>query len=126
MKKTILLFNYYIIVVLSCSTETLRINPDNSGTIEYDSHRKKTATCSAKEGILKKPYFKILLMYLMNTLINTMLIKYTPKSKNYSTYLKRKSAHEKKALLIKNTEQQFLKISKVEDVADLTKTRTVG
>jgi hypothetical protein len=53
-------------------------------------------------------------MYLMNTLINTMLILLSTlqKSKNYSTDLKRK-VHMKKALLIKNTEQQ--QISKVED-----------
>jgi hypothetical protein len=51
----------------------------------------------------------------MNTLINTMLILlYTTKSKNYSTDLKRKSAHEK-SFFDKEYRTTISNFKKVED-----------
>jgi hypothetical protein len=45
----------YFITLCRCKTETLRINPDNSGTIEYDSHRNENSYMQiAKEEYSKE------------------------------------------------------------------------
>lgn len=126
MKYTCLLL--LLVLLSSCEvTETLHINPDNSGNIEYDSHRNENSYMQiAKEEYSKETVFQDT-TYVFDEYINKYnanFIKYTPKEQELFNRFKNVKVHMKKSAFDKEYRTTITQdFKKVEDIADLTKTQ---
>ena len=126
MKYTCLLL--LLVLLSSCEvTETLHINPDNSGNIEYDSHRNENSYMQiAKEEYSKETVFQDT-TYVFDEYINKYnanFIKYTPKEQELFNCFKNVKVHMKKSAFDKEYRTTISQdFKKVEDIADLTKTQ---
>lgn len=127
MKKAVILL-FLLSLVTSCEvTETLHINPDNSGTIEYDSHRNENSYMQiAKEEYSKETIFQDT-TYVFDEYINKYnanFIKYTPKEQELFNLFKNVKVQMKKSAFDKEYRTTISQdFKKVEDIADLTKTQ---
>jgi hypothetical protein len=126
MKKAVLLL-FGLSFLTSCEvTETLHINPDNSGTIEYDSHRNENSYMQiAKEEYSKETIFQDT-TYVFDEYINKYnanFIKYNPEEQELFNLFKNVKVHMKKSAFDKEYRTTISQdFKKVEDIADLTKT----
>ncbi|MBE0391059.1 hypothetical protein [Flavobacterium sp. PL002] len=126
MRKIFLLL-FALSLFTSCEiTETVHINPDNSGTIEYDSHRNENSYMQiAKEEYSKETIFKDT-TYVFQGYIdkyNANFIKYTPQEQELFNRFKNVKVHIKKSAFDKEFRNTITQeFSNVEDIADLTKT----
>ena len=127
MKKAVLLL-FLLSLVTSCEvTETLRINPDSTGTMEYDSHRNENSYMQiAKEEYSKETIFQDT-TYVFDEYINKYnanFIKYTPKEQELFSRFKNVKVHMIKSAFDKEYRTTISQdFKKVEDIADLTKTQ---
>jgi hypothetical protein len=104
----VLLFYYRYVVAKQKHSALIPITAEQLNMIAIET---KIATCKLPKKSILEEISRHYLLYLMNTLINTMLILFTPKE-TIQTDLKRKSAHKKKALLIKKHRTTNFKIFK--------------
>ncbi|EIA08853.1 hypothetical protein [Flavobacterium frigoris] len=116
-----------LILLTSCEvTETLHINPDNSGTIEFDSHRNESSYMQiAGEEYSKETVFKdttyVFQEYIDN--YNANFIRYTSTEQALFNSFKNVKVHIKKSAFDKEFRTTITQaFKKVEDIADLSKT----
>lgn len=116
-----------LVLLTSCEvTETLHINPDNSGTIEFDSHRNENSYMQiAGEEYAKETVYKDT-TYVFQEYIdkfNANFIKYTVKEQELFNTFKNVKVHIKKSAFDKEFRTTITQaFQKVEDIADLSKT----
>lgn len=120
------LYLFLITIATSCEvTETLTINPDNSGTITYDSHRNENSYMQiAGEEYSKETVFKDT-SYVFNEYITRYkpnFIKYTPTEQALFNRFKNVKVHIKKSAFDKEFRTIITQnFQKVADIADLSK-----
>jgi hypothetical protein len=123
-------YTFFLLLLLLCAscelTETLHMNADNSGTIEFGSHRNENSYMQiAREEYSKETVFKDT-TYIFQEYINKYnanFIKYTSKEQELFKRFENVKVHIKKSAFDKEfrtTITQFFQ--KVEDIADLSKT----
>ena len=126
MKKNILLL-LALVFLNSCEvTETLNINSDNSGTIEFDSHRNENSYMQiAGEQYTKETVFEDT-TYIFQDYIakyNNNFVKYTANEQEMFNKFKNVKVHIKKSAFDKDFRTTISQdFQKVADVADLSKT----
>lgn len=126
MKKTILLL-LTLVFLTSCEvTETLQINTDNSGTVEFDSHRNENSYMQISgEQYNKETIFQDT-TYIFQDYIakyNSNFVKYTAVEQELFNKFKSVKVHIKKSAFDKDFRTTISQdFQKVEDVADLSKT----
>lgn len=126
MKKTILLL-LTLVFLTSCEvTETLQINTDNSGTVEFDSHRNENSYMQISgEQYNKETIFQDT-TYIFQDYIakyNSNFVKYTAVEQELFNKFKSVKVHIKKSTFDKDFRTTISQdFQKVEDVADLSKT----
>lgn len=120
------LYLFLITIATSCEvTETLTINPDNSGTIAYDSHRNENSYMQiAGEEYSKETVFKDT-SYVFNEYITrykSNFIKYTPTEQALFNRFKNVKVHIKKSAFDKEFRTIITQdFQKAADIADLSK-----
>ena len=111
----------------SCElTETLHINPDNSGTLEFESHRNENSYMQiAREEYSKETVFMDT-TYIFQEYIskyNANFIKYASEEKELFNSFKNVKVHIRKSAFDKEFRTTITQaFQKVEDIADLSKT----
>jgi hypothetical protein len=116
-----------LILLTSCElTETVHINPDNSGTVEFDSHRNENSYMQiAGEEYSKETVFKDT-TYVFQEYIdkyNANFIRYTPEEQALFNTFKNVKVHLKKSAFDKEFRTTISQVfKKLEDIADLSKT----
>jgi hypothetical protein len=122
-------FFYLLLIGLATSceiTETIHINPDNSGSVEFDSHRNENSYMQiAGEEYAKETVYKDT-TYVFQEYIekyNANFIKYTVKEQELFHTFKNVKVHIKKSAFDKEFRTTITQaFQKVEDIADLSKT----
>ncbi|MFT7165147.1 MAG: hypothetical protein ACI9CZ_001736 [Flavobacterium sp.] len=111
----------------SCElTETLHINPDNSGTLEFESHRNENSYMQiAREEYSKETVFMDT-TYIFQEYIskyNANFIKYASKEQELFNSFKNVKVHIRKSAFDKEFRTTITQaFQKAEDIADLSKT----
>ena len=107
-------------------TETLHINPDNSGTLEFESHRNENSYMQiAREEYSKETVFMDT-TYIFQEYIskyNANFIKYASKEQELFNSFKNVKVHIRKSAFDKEFRTTITQaFQKAEDIADLSKT----
>ncbi|MEZ7506625.1 hypothetical protein [Flavobacterium sp. Arc2] len=123
-------YAFFLLILISFTscevTETLNINPDNSGTIVYESHRNENSYMQiVKEEYSKETIFQDT-TYVFQDYINkynSNFIKYTAAEQELFNKFKEVKVHLKKSAFDKEFRTTISQdFKKIEDIADLSKT----
>jgi RecG-like helicase len=125
--KNVFFLLCFAVFISSCEvTETLIINPDNSGTIKYEQHREENSYMQIAGDSYSQETIFVDTSYVFKEYItnyNANFIKYTQSEQELFSRFENVKVHIKKSAFDKEystTIRQDFK--KVEDIADLTKT----
>ena len=115
-----------VVLLSSCEvTETLHINADASGTVEYDSHRNERSYMQiAGEQYAKETVFRDTTYFFKDYIdkYNSNFIKYTETEQELFSTFKNVKVHSKKSAFDKEFRTTISQdFNKVEDVPDLSK-----
>ena len=116
-----------VVLLSSCEvTETLHINADGFGTVEFDSHRNENSYMQiAGEQYAKETVFQDTTYFFKDYIekYNSNFIKYTAAEQELFSTFKNVKVHIKKSAFDKEFRTTITQdFKKVEDVADLSKT----
>ncbi|MEZ7499182.1 hypothetical protein QO200_10560 [Flavobacterium sp. Arc3] len=123
-------YAFFLLILISFTscevTETLNVNPDNSGTIVYESHRNENSYMQiVKEEYSKETIFQDT-TYVFQDYINkynSNFIKYTAAEQELFNKFKEVKVHLKKSAFDKEFRTTISQdFKKIEDIADLSKT----